>query len=150
MSGFRISFVIATGAVLGGLVLAAFLPGQRSAKASRARTDAPAERIAPESTLVAGSGGFVGRVLDADGTPVSRANVTLIDRRGRQAGLTVADEKGHYLLLPPSAGDYVLAGSAAGHPPLARPVAFPGGGLRVEIDLVLAERATERSAASAL
>ena len=90
-----------------------------------------------QQTLVAGSGGFRGRVLDADGTPVARANVTLIDRRGRQAGLTTADEDGRYVLLPPSGGPYVLAGSATGHTPHARPAEYAGDGLPVDVDLIL-------------
>ncbi|MFJ4919438.1 MFS transporter [Streptomyces sp. NPDC088725] len=147
MSGFRISFMIATGAVLGGLALAIFLPGQRSARTAKGRGLLGQDEVLSQSTLVAGSGGFAGRVLDADGTAVARANVTLIDRNGRQAGLTVADEDGHYLLLPPAGGDYVLAGSATGYAPLARPVTYPGDGLRIEIDLVLTEGAPERSAA---
>jgi MFS family permease len=163
MSGFRISFMIATGAVVGGLIIASFLPGQRSAAAKAAKAlkaetgglDVGAtvaqsmSQAQPmsKSTLVAGSGGFTGRVLNAEGEPVGRANVTLIDRRGRQAGLTVADVDGNYLLLPPAAGDYVLAGSASGHPPLARPVSYPGEGRRVRVDLVLAKGAAEPSAA---
>ncbi|MFJ5223686.1 MFS transporter [Streptomyces sp. NPDC088400] len=143
MHGFRVSFLIATGAVIVGLVLAAFLPSQRTAVAAKSLT-ADAESSLAEGdgavrqrTLVAGSGGFRGRVLDADGTPVARANVTLIDRRGRQAGLTTADEDGHYALLPPSAGPYVLAGSATGYAPHARPAEYAGDGLPVDADLVL-------------
>ncbi|MEU3183049.1 MFS transporter [Streptomyces sp. NPDC006923] len=144
MSGFRISFVIATGAVIGGLVLASFLPSQRASR--RAAAKSPGGATTQHPTLVAGSGGFRGRVLDAEGLPVPRANITLIDRRGRQAGLTVADEDGRYTLLPPSEGDYVLAGSAAGHAPHACPAVYPGGGRPVDVDLVLAAGAPERRA----
>lgn len=104
MEGFRISFLIATGAVLIGLVLAAFLPSQRAATrpvllassaddARAARAGAgpaagpgPAPGPGPASVLVAGSGGFHGRVLSTDGAPVARANVTLIDTRGGRPG----------------------------------------------------------------
>ncbi|MDX3849607.1 MFS transporter [Streptomyces sp. AK02-01A] len=144
MSGFRISFVIATGAVIGGLVLASFLPSQRASRTAAAKSPAGETRQHP--TLVAGSGGFRGRVLDAEGMPVPRANITLIDRRGRQAGLTVADEDGRYTLLPPSDGDYVLAGSATGYAPHACPAVYPGGGRPVDVDLVLALSAPERRA----
>nr|WSZ95777.1 MFS transporter [Streptomyces sp. NBC_00857] len=149
MHGFRVSFLIATGAVIVGLVLAAFLPSQRTAAAKSLTADAeslaegdgtvpqPNRHTSRQRTLVAGSGGFRGRVLDADGTPVPRANVTLIDRRGRQAGLTTADEDGHYALLPPSGGPYVLAGSATGYAPHARPAEYAGDGLPVDVDLVL-------------
>jgi MFS family permease len=150
MEGFRTSFVIATGAVVIGLVLAAFLPSQRDAMrpvllASSADEAAP---VREASHAVAGSGGFRGRVLDADGTPVARANVTLIDRTGRQAGLTVTDEAGRYALTAPSTGSgFVLAGSAAGYAPRACPAAYPASGLPVEIDLVLTVSAPERRTA---
>ncbi|MFF5566588.1 MFS transporter [Streptomyces sp. NPDC012623] len=147
MNGFRISFGIATGAVLVGLVLAAFLPSRNTAGAGRAQPLAGSEEPAPRATLVAGSGGFRGRVLDADGTPVARANVTLIDRRGRQAGLTIADEDGRYTLLPPGPGPYVLAGTASGFGPQACPAEYPGNGLPVDVDLVLMRGAWERDTA---
>ncbi|MEV0490681.1 MFS transporter [Streptomyces atratus] len=149
MEGFRTSFMIATGAVVIGLVLAAFLPSQRDAMrpvllASSADEAAPGQEA---SRPVVGSGGFRGRVLDADGTPVARANVTLIDRTGRQAGLTVTDEAGRYALTAPSAGSFVLAGSATGYAPRARPAAYPASGPPVEIDLVLTVSAPERRTA---
>ncbi|MFE4329346.1 MFS transporter [Streptomyces sp. NPDC056831] len=140
MQGFHISFLIATGAVVVGLVLAAFLPSQRDAMrpALLASSDDDAPVTARSvSRPVTGSGGFRGRVLDADGAPVARANVTLIDHRGRQAGLTVADEDGHYMLTAPSGGSYVLAGSATGYAPRAHPAVYPGNGLPVDADLVL-------------
>ncbi|QXE37081.1 MFS transporter [Streptomyces sp. GMY02] len=170
LHGFRISFAIATGAVVIGLALAVFLPSQRPAKSAAAVGAATAlaadagseagsgsgsgsglgsdERVRPR-TLVAGSGGFRGRVLDADGTPVARANVTLIDGGGRQAGLTTSDEDGRYALLPPAGGHYVLAGTATGYAPHARPAVYPGDGVPVEADLVLTESAPspERTAA---
>ncbi|MFJ2212598.1 MFS transporter [Streptomyces sp. NPDC101062] len=143
MHGFRISFVIATGAVLVGLVLAMFLPGQRPA--ARPEPQAAGEELAygtaeHRMTLVAGSGGFTGRVLDADGAPVARANVTLIDRRGRQAGRTTADAEGRYALLPPGAGPYVLAGTASGYGSHACPAEYRGDGVPVTVDLVLGQR----------
>ncbi|MFF4096273.1 MFS transporter [Streptomyces sp. NPDC001834] len=148
MEGFRISFLIATGAVVVGLVLAAFLPSQRDAvrpalptlPTSSADDEAsvPARTSAPSpSGTVAGSGGFCGRVLDEDGAPVVRANVTLIDHRGRQAGLTVTDEDGRYTLSAPSGCTYVLAGSATGYAPHARSASYPGNGRPVDADLVL-------------
>ncbi|MFE4537691.1 MFS transporter [Streptomyces scopuliridis] len=142
MDGFRISFLIATGAVIVGLVLAAFLPSQRSAR-RRTSPAGDAEQVR-RPTLVAGSGGFRGQVVDTDGTPVARANVTLIDPRGRQAGRTTADEDGRYALLPPSGGSYVLAGTATGYAPHALPAEYPGGGVPVDVDLVLVQGARER------
>ncbi|MCL7377140.1 MFS transporter [Streptomyces sp. 35G-GA-8] len=142
MDGFRISFLIATGAVIVGLVLAAFLPSQRSAPGRKSLAGEAEESRRP--TLVAGSGGFRGRVVDPDGAPIARANVTLIDPRGRQAGRTTADEDGHYALLPPSGGPYVLAGTATGYAPIALPAEYPGGGVPVDVDLILAQGARER------
>ncbi|MCX4732363.1 MFS transporter [Streptomyces sp. NBC_01363] len=150
MEGFRISFLIATGAVVIGLVLASFLPSQRDAMRPALLASSDEDALAPvpgASRPVAGSGGFRGRVLDADGAPVARANVTLIDHRGRQAGLTVADEEGHYTLAAPHGGNFVLAGSATGHAPNARPAAYPGDGLPVDADLVLGVSAPERRTA---
>ncbi|MFE7791175.1 MFS transporter [Streptomyces sp. NPDC057460] len=149
MEGFRTSFMIATGAVLIGLVLAAFLPSQRDALRPvllAGNTDAAAsDREA--SRPVAGSDGFRGRVLDADGTPVAHANVTLIDRMGRQAGLTVTDEAGRYTLAAPSTGTFVLAGSATGYAPRACPATYPANGLPAEVDLVLTVSAPARRTA---
>ncbi|MGW2262734.1 MFS transporter [Streptomyces sp. NPDC001780] len=150
LHGFRISFLIAAGAVAVGLLLAFFLPSRRATVVKKSLAKKPlavrpgegeagdAEPVRePMPTLVAGSGGFRGRVLDADGTPVARANVTLIDRRGKQAGLTTADADGRYALLPPSSGPFVVAGSATGHAPQARPAVYAGDGVPVEVDLVL-------------
>ncbi|MFF3790270.1 MFS transporter [Streptomyces sp. NPDC001981] len=149
MEGFRTSFMIATGAVLIGLVLAAFLPSQRDAlrPVLLASSTDGAEPAQEASRPVAGSDGFRGRVLDADGTPVARANVTLIDRMGRQAGLTVTDEAGRYSLATPSTGTFVLAGSATGYAPRACPATYPANGLPVEVDLVLTVSAPERRTA---
>ncbi|MFD9425321.1 MULTISPECIES: MFS transporter [unclassified Streptomyces] len=170
MEGFRISFLIATGAVLIGLVLAAFLPSQRAAtrpvllassaddaqaaRALRAGSGpaagpGPAPAPGPAPVLVAGSGGFHGRVLSTDGAPVARANVTLIDTRGRQAGLTVADDEGRYALAAEPGGRYVLAATATGYAPRACPAASPATGRPAETDLVLsAVSAPERRTAA--
>ncbi|MFC9431734.1 MFS transporter [Streptomyces sp. NPDC056987] len=158
MHGFRISFVIATGAVVIGLVLAMFLPGRRPAgfqepaagaeeaaygtAAAYGTTGAygtveTAGTAGHRATLVAGSGGFTGHVLDGAGAPVARANVTLIDRRGRQAGRGTVDAEGRYTLLPPGAGPYVLAATAPGHASHARPAEYQGDGVPVTVDLVL-------------
>ncbi|MEV0745720.1 MFS transporter [Streptomyces sp. NPDC050273] len=155
MEGFRTSFMIATGAVLVGLVLAAFLPSARKTSApvllaSSAADDAAREAGAPLPAVARphpGSDGFRGRVLEADGTPVPGANVTLIDRHGRQAGLTTTDAQGRYALAAPGSGSFVLAGSAAGYAPRARPASYPADGERSETDLVLTLSAPERRTA---
>ncbi|MFI1207811.1 MFS transporter [Streptomyces sp. NPDC020802] len=140
MHGFRVSFLIATGAVLLGLVFAAFLPGRRAANAEKPHLVASSED-APEVQQAADGrpdrAGFRGRVLTADGVPVARAKVTLIDRRGRQAGATLSAEDGGYVLAVPSEGAYVLAVTAGGHAPLASGASHPGGGRAVEVDLAL-------------
>ncbi|MFB8088039.1 carboxypeptidase-like regulatory domain-containing protein, partial [Streptomyces sp. NPDC055992] len=110
------------------LVLASFLPSRRTATApvllASSEGDAAARRAAAEDVEplpLPGPEGFRGRVLDADGAPVAGANVTLIDRQGRQAGLTTTDPWGRWALAAPEAGTYVLAASATGHAPRACP-----------------------------
>ncbi|MFE2585402.1 MFS transporter [Streptomyces sp. NPDC059378] len=135
LHGFHVSFLIATGAVAVGLLLAVFLPGQRPSGTPQLRAsseeDANLERA--EEVLR----GFRGRVLDAEGSPVARAKVTLIDRRGRQAGATVSAEDGSYALAVPAEGPYVLAAKAAGHAPLASSATLPGADRPVDLDLSL-------------
>lgn len=137
MHGFRVSFLIATGAVAAGLVLALFLPKagrpvrQVRLRASSEEDDAVLE-LAEEVLR-----GFRGRVLDATGVPVARAKVTLIDHRGRQAGAAVSDEEGRYQLAVPAQGAYVLAARAYGHGPLASAATHSGEERAVDVDLAL-------------
>ncbi|MET9565252.1 MFS transporter [Streptomyces tauricus] len=140
MHGFRVSFMIATGAVLLGLVFAAFLPGRRAvADPAKPHLVASSEdpMPMPMSALDTNPGGFRGRVLTSDGAPVARAKVTLIDRRGRQAGATLSSADGGYALAMPAEGAYVLAVTAGGHGPLASGASHPGGERSVEVDLAL-------------
>ncbi|MFF3482281.1 MFS transporter [Streptomyces sp. NPDC002701] len=138
MHGFRVSFLIATGAVLLGLVFAAFLPGRRAAVKDPAKPHLVASsEDAPAAAGLTGRGGFRGRVLDADGVAVGRAKVTLIDRRGRQAGATLSASDGGYELAVPGEGAYVLAVTAGGRAPLASGASHPGGVRVVEVDLGL-------------
>ncbi|KUN85972.1 transporter [Streptomyces bungoensis] len=136
MHGFRVSFLIATAAVAVGLLFAVLLPrAPRPARHVQLRAsseeDAALERA--EEVLR----GFRGRILGADGTPVARAKVTLIDRRGRQAGATVSAEDGSYTLAVPTQGAYVLAARAFGHGPLASSATHHGEDRAVELDLSL-------------
>ncbi|MCX4233315.1 MFS transporter [Streptomyces ortus] len=139
MHGFRVSFMIATGAVLLGLVFAAFLPGRRAAanaaKPHLVASSDPLPELAP--TPAAPVSGFRGRVLTSDGEPVARAKVTLIDRRGRQAGATLSAPDGGYALAVPAEGAYVLAVTAVGHGPLASAASHPGGDAPIHMDLAL-------------
>ncbi|MGW7574863.1 MFS transporter [Streptomyces sp. NPDC054765] len=188
MAGFRVSFLIATAAVVVGVVLASFLPSQR--KASRpslvaqstesgagdvpgadAGTDGVLEPAGAAARLVQpapswarpaagpeGHGirvpsipaaataadeaetpsGFTGRVLDAAGSPVPGASITLIDRQGRQAGVTTAGADGHYAFPAPAAGTYVLTGAAPGHAPCAASAMYRDEGVSAQVDLILA------------
>ncbi len=136
MHGFRVSFLIATAAVAVGLALALFLPKQRPASAHpqlRASSEEDANLERAEEALR----GFRGRVLDATGTPVARAKVTLIDRRGRQAGATLSADDGSYALTVPTQGAYVLAARADGHGPLASSATHAGDESAVDVDLAL-------------
>ncbi|MEJ1196357.1 MULTISPECIES: MFS transporter [unclassified Streptomyces] len=150
MQGFRVSFLIATAAVAVGLALAFFLPRRRPATTTqlRASSEEDANLARAEQALagegVAGespAGGaprcFRGRVLAADGAPVARAKVTLIDRHGRQAGATLSAGDGGYALAVPAEGPYVLAARAAGHGPLAHSATHPGADRPVDLDLAL-------------
>ncbi|MCC5475935.1 MFS transporter [Streptomyces sp. NPDC059680] len=137
MHGFRVSFLIATAAVAVGLLLALFLPkasrpGQQHTQL-RASSEEDASLERAEEVLR----GFRGRVLGADGVPVARAKVTLIDRRGRQAGAAVSDEDGSYALAVPAQGAYVLAAKASGHGPHASSATHSGEPRAVELDLSL-------------
>lgn len=76
-------------------------------------------------------------MLAADGAPVARAKVTLIDRHGRQAGATLSAEDGGYVLAVPAEGPYVLAARATGHGPLAHAATHTGGDRPVDLDLFL-------------
>ncbi|MFI2199746.1 MFS transporter [Streptomyces sp. NPDC020192] len=133
MHGFRVSFLIATAAVAAGLVLALFLPKAGRAPQLRASSEEDASLERAEEVLR----GFQGRVLDSSGVPVPRAKVTLIDRRGRQAGATVSTEDGSYTLSVPSEGAYVLAAKASGHGPLASSATHSGEDEAVLLDLSL-------------
>ncbi|MFH9575501.1 MFS transporter [Streptomyces sp. NPDC017230] len=159
MQGFRVSFLIATGAVAVGLALAFFLPRHRPATTTqlRASSEEDANLARAERALSGGSpsgaelsggfpsggfpsdaelAGFRGRVLTADGVPVARAKVTLIDRHGRQAGATLSAGDGSYALAVPAEGPYVLAARATGHGPLAHSATHTGD-RPVDLDLSL-------------
>ncbi|GGS43418.1 MFS transporter [Streptomyces cinerochromogenes] len=137
MHGFRVSFLIATAAVAVGLLLAIFLPKAARPGPQHTQLRASSEEEANLERAEEVLRGFRGRVLDAGGAPVARAKVTLIDRRGRQAGATVSDEDGSYALAVPAQGAYVLAARAAGHGPLASSASHSGEERAVDLDLSL-------------
>ncbi|MCF4138090.1 MFS transporter [Streptomyces sp. Tue 6430] len=135
MHGFRVSFLIATAAVAVGLLLALFLPRNTPATAPQLR--ASSEEDANLAHAEAVLRGFRGRVLDADGAPVAHAKVTLIDHRGRQAGATLSQPDGSYVVAVPARGAYVLAARATGHGPLASAATHAGDERPVDLDLAL-------------
>ncbi|MEU6588503.1 MFS transporter [Streptomyces sp. NPDC046881] len=137
MHGFRVSFLIATAAVAVGLLLALCLP--KAARPARQHTQlrASSEEEANLERAEEVLRGFRGRVLDAGGAPVARAKVTLIDRRGRQAGAALSEADGSYVLAVPGEGAYVLAARASGHGPLASSVTHSGAERAVDLDLSL-------------
>ncbi|MFE0382888.1 MFS transporter [Streptomyces bungoensis] len=136
MHGFRVSFLIATAAVAVGLLFAVLLP-RAPRPARHVQLRASSEEDAALERAEEALRGFRGRILGADGTPVARAKVTLIDRRGRQAGATVSAEDGSYTLAVPAQGAYVLATRAFGHGPLASSATHHGEERAVELDLSL-------------
>jgi MFS family permease len=135
MHGFRVSFLIATVAVALGLLLALFLPRRRPSDKPQLRASSEEDAVLETAEEILR--GFRGRILDSDGTPVARARVTLIDGRGRQAGVTLSAEDGSYTLTVPSKGPYVLAARAAGHGPLASSATHEGDERPVDLDLSL-------------
>ncbi|MGW1914186.1 MFS transporter [Streptomyces sp. NPDC002076] len=139
MHGFRVSFLIATAAVAVGLLMALFLPKASRPAQQHTQLRASSEEDAMLERAEEVLRGFRGRVLGADGAPVARAKVTLIDRRGRQAGATVSDEDGSYVLAVPAQGAYVLAAKASGHGPLASAATHSGEERPVDLDLSLPE-----------
>ena len=101
MHGFRVSFLIATGAVAGGLALALFLPRGRPAAKPQLRASSEEDAVLQRVTEALAA--FHGRIVGASGAPVARAKVTLIDRHGRQAGSAHTDESGRYAVRSPRA-----------------------------------------------
>ncbi|MGW5230725.1 MFS transporter [Streptomyces nodosus] len=135
MQGFRVSFLIATAAAAIGLLLALLLPNQRPVQHTQLRASSEEEAGLQRAEEVLR--GFRGRVLGSDGTPVARARVTLIDRRGRQAGATLSAADGSYALTVPAQGPYVLAATATGHGPHASSATHTGDDHPVDLDLSL-------------
>ncbi|MDX3530435.1 MFS transporter [Streptomyces sp. ID05-39B] len=135
MHGFRVSFLIATGAVAVGLLFALFLPRRTPAAMPQLRASSEEDANLARAEEVLRS--FRGRVLDAGGAPVAHARVTLIDRRGRQAGATLSEADGSYAVAVPAQGAYVLAAKANGHGPLASAATHAGDERPVDLDLAL-------------
>ncbi|GAB2571836.1 MFS transporter [Streptomyces capparidis] len=127
--------------------------GRPSAAASPA-TDTVTGTATGTATASAGGGPAAtrrvhGTVSGAEGTPLSRATLTLIDLSGRQLGRAVTAEDGAYSLATTATGAVVLIAAADGHQPHAATVVLADGS--IEHDLVLTGTAglagTVRSAA---
>ncbi|MFD4987292.1 MFS transporter [Streptomyces sp. NPDC058374] len=133
MTGFRLAFVIATGAVAVGLVLAFFLPAGPPPRPEPVLVTAEPR---PASGEPDGPYVLTGRVRDAEGSPVSRANVTLLTPGGVQTARTTADEAGAFRLTAPGPGRHLLVASATGHAPHALTVRTDGIAAPGPVELV--------------
>nr|WP_308188655.1 carboxypeptidase-like regulatory domain-containing protein [Nocardia spumae] len=90
----------------------------------------------PAPTAAPGTGRAIsGRVLRADGRPLTEAALTLIDQQGHQVSRAAGDSEGGYVIDPPAAGSYVLIVSARGQQPTAVTVGVDGRPQRVDVTL---------------
>nr|WP_240810366.1 carboxypeptidase-like regulatory domain-containing protein [Actinomadura sp. WMMA1423] len=108
----------------GSYVLIAATGGHEPQAATLVVGDRPVEF----DLLLAGSGGLVGTVRSADGTPIVNAMVVVTDVRGDVVGTGRTDADGRYAFKDIVAGGYTLAVSAAAHRPVAMPVEVAGNG----------------------
>lgn len=76
-----------------------------------------------------------GRVTRGDGAPVPGAALTLCDLSGDQLDRAAADEGGHYQLVPPTGGTYLVICSSSTHQPHASLVAVADRPLRHDVGL---------------
>jgi hypothetical protein len=76
-----------------------------------------------------------GRVTRGDGAPVTGAALTLCDLSGDQLDRAAADEGGHFQLVPPTGGTYLVICSSSTHQPQASLVAVADRPLRHDIGL---------------
>jgi Carboxypeptidase regulatory-like domain len=120
------TFLIALAA--GAYLVIVSAPGRRPAAELVTVADGPVRR----DIVLVGSGVLTGVVRIAGTTgstaPVPGAVVTLTDARGQVVASGTAAADGGYRLDGLEAGDYTLAGMAAGVDPVARAVTVPGPG----------------------
>jgi MFS family permease len=143
LNGFRTSFLIAAGAAVLGLLIAAFLPGRRasapaaapaaeaatapssgfsgSSEPGHARAGAAsvAAAYAPGHPAASGELAVHGVVRAVHGGPLSGATVTLLTHGGRRVDRALTADDGTYALRPSREGDFVLLVSARAHLPEA-------------------------------
>lgn len=84
------------------------------------------------------------QVLDTQGRPVPRAQLTLVDRKGRLLGQGEARADGSCELAAPGAAPYVLLGGATGHLPGTTHLMATGAPEPDETVLLLREQLTAR------
>ncbi|NDU77807.1 MFS transporter [Actinomadura sp. DSM 109109] len=116
----------------GSYVLIAATGGHEPQAATLVVGDRPIEF----DLLLAGSGGLVGTVRSADGTPIANAMVVVTDVRGDVVGTGRTDPGGRYTFSDLVSGAYTLAVSAAAHRPVAMPVEVTGNGqTRLDVEM---------------
>ncbi|MDD7938760.1 carboxypeptidase-like regulatory domain-containing protein [Actinomycetospora lutea] len=76
-----------------------------------------------------------GRVTRGDGAAVPGAALTLCDLSGDQLDRAAADEGGHYQLVPPTGGTYLVICASSTHQPQASLVAVADRPLRHDVGL---------------
>ena len=76
-----------------------------------------------------------GRVTRGDVAPVPRAALTLCDLSGDQLDRATADEGGHFQLVPPTGGTYLVICASSTHQPQASLVTVADRPLRHDIGL---------------
>jgi MFS family permease len=133
-AGFRTALLIGCGVSLIAGAIALFIPSVKDEAGDAGRADATLETTTgpgaaqavqgaaeePGALAPAGGGaGLSGRILDADGTPIARATVTLLSFGGRRLGQAVTGDDGTYRLEAPAPGSHIAVASMEGHAPRA-------------------------------
>jgi MFS family permease len=113
------SWLAAAAAFLGAGV-GLFVPARVEPALARLREARPGERPAPvrgDAVRRVDAGAEVvvrGRVLRSDGRPARLAVVSVLDRTGRQADWSRADNDGRWSVVLPGAGEYLVVYAAEG------------------------------------
>lgn len=110
---------------------------ERAGAGRRAEGPDPQVRRGPEGHAVDGQEPIMifGRVTRGDGGPLTGAALTLCDLAGDQLDRASADDGGHYQLVPPAGGTYLVICSSTTHQPRASLVAVADRPLRHDLTL---------------